>query len=607
MFNLFSLFFNPLTCDAPEAWQIGFQDGRTPTYEGITELHNSIFFYLIVIFIGVTWALGSIIVNFSYIKNEIVMKYLNHGFKLGDRNILLFIRLFIGLMNPFRDLDTKTSNFMLSRFIPVYFENKLTGCFVESTREGETKYEIKHLSLPDTRRVQKGMDGIKNLLSMLNELEDKTVYNWLTTLPEIQSILEGNVPNLKVLTKDGNAFRAKISPINSLLQEGGVYLVFNSEDGQTYVGSTLSFNKRIKGHIGRAASWRRNLAKGIKLNNVSQFQKYLSTVNLNHIFVRMFDTGLNLPSLYTLSGLRVLTRFEARVLDEMTSTLYCFYEQAIMNEIKPSLNTTPVKFKSKWSYSDKKLSREYEVFNADTGESVFKTNSKNQIVRFTNKTLNEVTDYLDHEKSVYSKKLGYKVFIRTADVMKPLKTGAVQTSWVVKTAITGFDPSNLPDGKVYLLDENKNLIGKSFMNAKDAAWVLDGKSEGQYIQRYVNVERMVNTSQGSFYFVKNMDIKPDYTSATAKPYTGQKGKPSPIVLYDKIENVYVQFKSKNAMAKFLVGRKSLGGEWDRYLYNGVEYYKRFLFFTPLNLPDEATSVMSPKDYFSLIGSENFIK
>lgn len=82
MFNLFSLFFNPLTCDAPEAWQIGFQDGATPTYEGITELHNSIFFYLIVIFIGVTWALGSIIVNFSYIKNQIVMKYLNHGTRI---------------------------------------------------------------------------------------------------------------------------------------------------------------------------------------------------------------------------------------------------------------------------------------------------------------------------------------------------------------------------------------------------------------------------------------------------------------------------------------------------------------------------------------------
>jgi cytochrome c oxidase subunit 2 len=41
MFTLLSLMFNPLRCDAPEPWQLGFQDGATPTYEGITELHNS--------------------------------------------------------------------------------------------------------------------------------------------------------------------------------------------------------------------------------------------------------------------------------------------------------------------------------------------------------------------------------------------------------------------------------------------------------------------------------------------------------------------------------------------------------------------------------------
>lgn len=79
MFNLLSLIFNPLVCDAPEPWQIGFQDGATPTYEGITELHNSIFFYLVLIFLGVSWALYSIIVNFSADKNPLTNKYLNHG------------------------------------------------------------------------------------------------------------------------------------------------------------------------------------------------------------------------------------------------------------------------------------------------------------------------------------------------------------------------------------------------------------------------------------------------------------------------------------------------------------------------------------------------
>jgi cytochrome c oxidase subunit 2 len=42
--------FNALShCDAPYPWQIGFQDGATPTFEGIVELHDTIFFYLVVI------------------------------------------------------------------------------------------------------------------------------------------------------------------------------------------------------------------------------------------------------------------------------------------------------------------------------------------------------------------------------------------------------------------------------------------------------------------------------------------------------------------------------------------------------------------------------
>lgn len=79
MFNLLSFLFSPIHCDAPEAWQIGFQDGASPTFEGITELHNSIFFYLIVISVGVAWVLGSVVVNFSSDKSPIVYKYANHG------------------------------------------------------------------------------------------------------------------------------------------------------------------------------------------------------------------------------------------------------------------------------------------------------------------------------------------------------------------------------------------------------------------------------------------------------------------------------------------------------------------------------------------------
>ena len=71
--------FNTIYNDAPQPWQIGFQDSAAPGFTGIVELHNTIFFYLIVICIGVFWVLGSTIYYFNTKNSPIIHKYLNHG------------------------------------------------------------------------------------------------------------------------------------------------------------------------------------------------------------------------------------------------------------------------------------------------------------------------------------------------------------------------------------------------------------------------------------------------------------------------------------------------------------------------------------------------
>src|ERR1700761_7569773 len=77
--SLLFTFLQPIYNDAPEPWQIGFQDGASPGFEGIVDLHDSIFFYLVVISIGVFWILGSVIKNFNINNSPIVYKYSNHG------------------------------------------------------------------------------------------------------------------------------------------------------------------------------------------------------------------------------------------------------------------------------------------------------------------------------------------------------------------------------------------------------------------------------------------------------------------------------------------------------------------------------------------------
>jgi cytochrome c oxidase subunit 2 len=65
--------------DAPQPWQLGFQDGGSPSFEGIVELHDQVMFYLVIILLGVGWMLGSTIRKFNSNHNQIVHKYHNHG------------------------------------------------------------------------------------------------------------------------------------------------------------------------------------------------------------------------------------------------------------------------------------------------------------------------------------------------------------------------------------------------------------------------------------------------------------------------------------------------------------------------------------------------
>ena len=74
-----SIFISIIYNDAPQPWQLGFQDSAAPAFTGLVTLHNTIGFYLIVISFVVAWALFSVVYNYSSNKNPITHKYLTHG------------------------------------------------------------------------------------------------------------------------------------------------------------------------------------------------------------------------------------------------------------------------------------------------------------------------------------------------------------------------------------------------------------------------------------------------------------------------------------------------------------------------------------------------
>jgi len=100
--------FNTIFNDAPQPWQIGFQDSASPVFTGIIELHNTIFFYLIVICIAVFWVLFSMIFYFKHEKAPFVYKYMNHGLKA--KFFFLIIDIIINIHKLFQKLKIETPN-----------------------------------------------------------------------------------------------------------------------------------------------------------------------------------------------------------------------------------------------------------------------------------------------------------------------------------------------------------------------------------------------------------------------------------------------------------------------------------------------------------------
>jgi hypothetical protein len=102
--------------DVPLAWGLYFQDGASPSFEGIVDLHNRIMFYLVVILFGVSWAMLSIMWNFNKGNNKLVYRYLNHGkyvpiqkcFKFKCILSKVFIRSYSTLPN--KNLDSNINN-----------------------------------------------------------------------------------------------------------------------------------------------------------------------------------------------------------------------------------------------------------------------------------------------------------------------------------------------------------------------------------------------------------------------------------------------------------------------------------------------------------------
>jgi len=112
----------PLRADVPLAWGLYFQDGATPSFEGIVDLHNRIMFYLVVILFGVSWVMVSIMWNFNKSENKLVYRYLNHGKFVPIQKCFKFKCIISkGIIRSYTTLPNKTlDNSIKNKIVRLY-------------------------------------------------------------------------------------------------------------------------------------------------------------------------------------------------------------------------------------------------------------------------------------------------------------------------------------------------------------------------------------------------------------------------------------------------------------------------------------------------------
>lgn len=187
---------------------------------------------------------------------------------------------------------------------------------------------------------------------------------------------------------------------------------------------------------------------------------------------------------------------------------------------------------------------------------------------------------------------------------KPLKGYSVTT-----TIIKDVNLSTLPDGLTALHPDKKTTFNV-YLSANHAAFELDGRSRSEYISRYINVERMVKTSKGLFFFVK----RPDFiTPATQFRDSALKGSKVPVVMHDPRYNVYVLFKTKANLSEYFLGHRKGYNNFRRYTelngeaeaHNVLGKYKNlFTFYLLSNLPKNIIFI-NESEYYELIGTNRF--
>lgn len=213
--------------------------------------------------------------------------------------------------------------------------------------------------------------------------------------------------------------------------------------------------------------------------------------------------------------------------------------------------------------------------------------------------------HLNTNKSIWSPI--FKSFLLVYEENTEIINTSINTTYIEKTPISGVELKNLPEKGIIALKEDKVTIHSIFSSPAQAAKILDNKVEFLYISRYINVEYLVNISQGNFYFVKNANYKIPIKQFNLDK---KKGVKVPIIMYDSSLDVYVYFPSKAQVSTFLWKTSNRSSALERYLHRDINKpiisFKKELFFYYIKELPKKRKIIKLENYFNLIGRSYYL-
>lgn len=293
-------------------------------------------------------------------------------------------------------------------------------------------------------------------------------------------------------------------------------------------------------------------------------------------------------------------------------------EQAFISALQPSLNTdTKVKIQTNWTPKNLDINKGIRfqpniiVHKAGTKIELLKSNIYTSLLAECGITrYNTLIERLNNSKvTTFSPTFKTQItFLQEGMdyINKPLKGYSVTT-----TIIKDVNLSTLPDGLTALHPDKKTTFNV-YLSANHAAFELDGKSRSEYISRYINVERLVKTSKGLFFFVKRPDFITPPGAAQFR-VSALKGLKVPVVMHDPRYNVHVLFKTKANLSEYFLGHRKGYNNFRRYteLNGGAEaqnvlgkYKNLFTFYLLSNLPKNIIPI-NESEYYKLIDTNRF--